>query len=330
MTRLDVDRYVNGIRSGDRAILSRAITVAESQRQEDRSIASSIIRALGPATGGAKRIGISGVPGAGKSTFIDLWTSRWLGRGESIAVLAVDPSSTVSGGSILGDKTRMVHLVNDPNVFIRPSPSGTNLGGVARATREAMLLCEAAGFSIILVETVGVGQSEVAVADLVDFFMVLVLAGAGDELQGIKRGIFELADLVVVHKADGEHRQRAMVAASELASALKYIPAHRQHWMAEVLPASSITGEGLGDIVSVIDRFWEQEALAIETRRKEQQVAAMWRWAAQSLSDRFRADVRVAARAKQLEAQLQEAEIDPYDAASELVALFTSGAVTSK
>ena len=221
MKRLDAQAYVDGVRGGDRAILARAITLIESEQPAHAELAQVVLETLLPETGGAHRVGISGVPGAGKSTFIDALGIMLTGQGHRVAVLAVDPTSSISGGSILGDKTRMSTLSNDPNAFIRPSPTSGTLGGVARKTRETILLCEAAGFDAVLVETVGVGQSETIVAGMVDFFLVLLIAGAGDELQGIKRGILEVADMLAINKADGDNQARATRAQASYQSALR-------------------------------------------------------------------------------------------------------------
>ncbi|MFP2927082.1 methylmalonyl Co-A mutase-associated GTPase MeaB, partial [Pyxidicoccus sp. 3LG] len=205
MKLLPADTYVEGVRAGDRAVLARAITLVESEHPRHAALAQDVLTRLLPHTGNSQRVGISGVPGVGKSTFIDALGMHLVGRGHQVAVLAIDPSSSISGGSILGDKTRMARLSREPSAYIRPSPSSGTLGGVARKTRETLLLCEAAGFDVVLVETVGVGQSETVVSELVDFYLVLMLAGAGDELQGIKRGILEVADMVAINKADGDN-----------------------------------------------------------------------------------------------------------------------------
>ena len=233
----DVERYVEGTRSGDRAAVARTITLMESSRPDHREVAREVLRALLPHTGGAQRVGITGVPGVGKSTFIDQLGVNLTAAGHRVAVLAVDPSSSRTGGSILGDKTRMSRLAVDPAAFVRPSPTGRTLGGVTSVTRETMLVCEAAGYDVVLVETVGVGQSETVVADMVDMFCVLMLPGAGDELQGIKKGILELADLVVVNKADGDNVNRARLAAAELKRALHLLVPASPNWSPPVLIA---------------------------------------------------------------------------------------------
>src|ERR687898_219963 len=245
------DVTAEAVQSGDRAALARAITLMESRRPDHREAARSLLQELMPRTGKAVRIGITGVPGVGKSTTIDTLGSMLTEKGHKVAVLAVDPSSTRTGGAILGDKTRMARLAADPNAFIRPSPSSGTLGGVAAKTREAMLLCEAAGFDVILVETVGVGQSEIAVADLTDFFLVLMLPGAGDELQGIKKGVVELADMIAVNKADGDNIARAKSAAGEYRAALHILAPRSAHWSPPVLTVSGLANQGL-------DALWER------------------------------------------------------------------------
>lgn len=240
---LSVDEYVEGILAGDRPILARAITLIESLHPAHEQLGQEVLTRVLPHTGRAHRLGISGVPGAGKSTFIESFGSYLTGRGKKVAVLAIDPSSARTGGSILGDKTRMQRLSADPHAFIRPSPSAGSLGGVARRTREASLLCEAAGFDVILIETVGVGQSEITVADMVDFFLVLMIPGAGDELQGIKKGILEIADLIAVNKADGEGLQPARRAARQYEAALETVRPGTPGWKTPVLTCSGLEGD---------------------------------------------------------------------------------------
>ena len=229
--RLSLDAYERGVIARDRAVLAQAITLIESRDESDAALAQALLMRVLPATGRARRIGITGVPGVGKSTFVDALGMFLVGRDHQVAVLAIDPSSTLSGGSILGDKTRMARLSVEPRAFIRPSPSGATPGGIARRTRETMLLCEAAGFDVVFVETVGVGQGETAVADMVDFFLVLALPGSGDELQGIKKGVLELADAIAVNKADGEGAARARVALGDVKAALRYLPRKRASWL---------------------------------------------------------------------------------------------------
>jgi LAO/AO transport system kinase len=268
-----VAQLVAGVSAGDRRVLAQAITLVESNRDEDLAATQELLAALAPRTGDAIRIGITGIPGVGKSTFIDAFGSMLTKRGKTVAVLAIDPSSSVSGGSILGDKTRMEQLSRDPNAFVRPSPGGAAIGGVARHTREGMLLCEAAGFDVVLIETIGVGQSEIAVADMVDTFVLLLLAGAGDELQGIKRGVMELADIVVVHKADGDNAQPAQLAARQYASALQLLQNRHTDWNPPALTCSSIEGTGITELLEQIEAH--RQTLGedgITTRRRDQAV----------------------------------------------------------
>ena len=240
----EISRLAQGIRNGDRSVLSRAITLTESKRADHRRTATALTQALLDATGKAIRVGITGAPGVGKSTTIDALGTMLTGKGHKVAVLAVDPSSRRTGGSILADKTRMAHLANDANAFIRPSPASGTLGGVTAKTRETMLLCEAAGYDVILVETVGVGQSEIAVADMTDFFLVLMLPGAGDELQGLKKGVVELADMIAVNKADGDNIVRAKAAAAEYRAALHILSPRSPHWSPPVVTYSALTQGG--------------------------------------------------------------------------------------
>jgi LAO/AO transport system kinase len=264
--------------AGDRRALAKAITLVESSHAKDEAAAAALVQFALPHAGRALRVGLSGAPGVGKSTFIEAFGTWLTGQGKRVAVLAVDPSSRRSGGSILGDKTRMVKLTQEPNAFIRPSPAGTTLGGVARRTRETMLLVETAGFDVVLVETVGVGQSETTVADMVDMFIVLVSPGGGDELQGIKRGIMELADLVVVTKADGDLMQAATRAAAEYTAALHLMRPKFENWFAEVRLVSSTEGKGIDRVWADIQTFRErlQFTGAWERQRRDQSVAWLW------------------------------------------------------
>ena len=264
--RLNLEQYAAGIRSGNRVVLSQAITLVESTLEADQALASALVQEVLPHTGQSIRIGITGVPGVGKSTFIEAFGKMLLDLGNKVAVLAVDPSSQLTKGSILGDKTRMEVLAADKRAFIRPSPSGSTLGGLSAKTREAMLLCEAAGFDVILIETVGVGQSETAVKSMVDFFMLLMLSGAGDELQGIKKGIMEMADALVIHKADGDNLEAAQKAKSNYQNALHLFQEPEKNWSPKVLLASSISGMGLNQIWTLVldyeqklksSGFWE-------------------------------------------------------------------------
>lgn len=275
---LGVGDYVAGVRAGDRTLLSRAITLIESRRPAHAEMAREVLAELRrEARTNAMRVGITGVPGAGKSTFIEALGNLLCDEGRKLAVLAVDPSSAQSGGSILGDKTRMETLVHRPEAYIRPSPSGGTLGGVARKSRETILLCESAGFDTVIVETVGVGQSEGVVRSLVDCFLLLHISGAGDELQGIKKGVIELADLMVVNKADGDNVARARRTAGELSRVLEFLRPATEGWKTPAMTCSALTGEGVKDVWSTVERFYQtvRESGVFESRRREQEVAAM-------------------------------------------------------
>lgn len=306
--------------AGERAALARAITLAESRRADHREQARALIQHLLPRTGGAIRVGITGVPGVGKSTAIDALGSLLTGRGHKVAVLAVDPSSTRSGGSILGDKTRMARLAVDPAAYIRPSPSSGTLGGVAARTRETMLLCEAAGFDVILVETVGVGQSETAVADLTDFFLVLMLPNAGDELQGIKKGIVELADMIAVNKADGDGALAARAAAAQYRSALHILAPASSLWTPPVVTISGLTGEGLDALWKKIEdhRARHEAKGQLEDRRRRQDVKWMWAMVEDRLQARLRHDPALKVRTRELEAEVKAGKLAPTMAAEEI------------
>jgi LAO/AO transport system kinase len=309
------------VRAGDRAVLARAITLVESTRPDDEALALALIDALQPFAGGARRVGISGAPGVGKSSFIEALGTRLSARGHALAVLAVDPSSARAGGSILGDKTRMAELARDPRAFIRPSPAGRSLGGVARHTRETITLCEAAGFDVVIVETVGVGQSEVVVAGMVDTFVLLLQPGGGDELQGIKRGIMEHADVLIVTKADGPSSAAAALAAREYAAALQLVPPRRPGWSPPVLTCSAHSGAGLDAAWAAIARHGD--ALAANGQRAdargEQQVTAMWRAIEAGLIAAFRRDPSVAAAIAAIEPRVLQGRLSPERAAQQLV-----------
>lgn len=270
--QLSIDDYVQGVLSGDRMILARAITLVESNAESHLDTAQEVLKHLLPHTGKSVRIGITGVPGVGKSTFIEALGVYLCRQGHKVAVLAVDPSSSVTRGSILGDKTRMERLAREPNAFIRPSPTGGTLGGVTRKSRETILVCEASGFDVILVETVGVGQSEITVRSMVDFFLLLMLAGAGDELQGIKKGVIEIADALLINKADGDNKIRAQTARAEYNRALHYLSPATEGWQTRAYTCSAVTGEGIDKIWSVIQDFCQKtrESGVFERRRHAQ------------------------------------------------------------
>ena len=317
---LPVSDYLDGVLAGDRTVLARAITLIESQNPDHRRMAQQLIQELLPSTGGAHRVGITGVPGVGKSTFIDQLGIDLSAAGHRVAVLAVDPTSSRTGGSILGDKTRMERLAVDPHAFVRPSPAGRSLGGVTRATRETILVCEAAGFDVVLVETVGVGQSETVVADMVDFFLVLMLSGAGDELQGIKKGVLELADMVAVNKADGDNRTRAELAASDYRAALHLMSPTSPTWTPPVVTCSGLTGEGLDELWHQIEVHRQKLSATgeLEAKRRSQQVRWMWSMLDDRLRDDLRADPAIRAVLADVEARVHDGEIPATVAVDEI------------
>jgi LAO/AO transport system kinase len=314
---------LDGIRENDRAALGRAITLVESNSLGDRDRIQELLTTLLPSTGGAHRIGISGVPGVGKSTFIESFGLRLVECGHRVAVLAVDPSSSVSKGSILGDKTRMEKLAASDSAFIRPSPTGGSLGGVARKTREAILVCEAAGYDVVLVETVGVGQSETTVSEMVDFFLLLKLAGAGDELQGIKRGILELADLIAINKADGDNVQAAELARAEFERALAILRPD-DDWIPRVVTSSGQTGAGLDEIWELISEHHEMLAKngELEKRRIQQLLGWMWSLVDEGLRSAVRAHPEVADALASLEEEVLNGRSTPTSAAERILKLF--------
>ena len=314
--------YVEGVISQDRSILARAITLVESTHVDHRVLADSVLTKLLSHAGRARRVGITGVPGVGKSTFIETLGKQLTSTGTRVAVLAVDPTSSRTGGSILGDKTRMQELARDPSAFIRPSPTSGTLGGVARATRESMILCEAAGYDIVLIETVGVGQSETTVADMVDFFLALMLPGAGDELQGIKKGLLEIADMIVVNKADGSTKNAAERAASEYRRALHILKPVSPTWMPPARTCSAINGDGLADIWKDIEHHREllKTSGEFDEKRKQQRVRWMWSMIQDRLLLEIEQNKSLQNIARALEAQVMEDQITPGLAASKVVA----------
>lgn len=319
----DPEALAAGVRAGERRALAKAITLVESTRDDDKEAAQRLLERLLPATGRAARVGVSGVPGAGKSTFIEAFGLHLIGVGKRLAVLTVDPSSTRSGGSILGDKTRMQRLSVAPEAFIRPSPSGGSLGGVARRTREAMLVCEAAGYDVVIVETVGVGQSEVAVASMVDFFLVLMLPGAGDELQGIKKGILEIADALAVNKADGDNLPRATRAVADLRAALKLFRPPSPHWTPPVLAVSALEARGMDEVWAAIERHRAVLGASGEllAKRRSQQQAWFWAMLEEGLKQRFLARDDVQKMLPELEDAVAQARLTPTAAARRLLGL---------
>lgn len=318
---LPAEVYVEGILQGDRVLLSRAITLIESAKEEHYALAQQIIEACMPYSGKSLRIGITGVPGVGKSTFIEALGKHLIGLGHRTAVLAVDPSSSISGGSILGDKTRMEQLAVDENAFIRPSPSAGSLGGVARKTKEIIILCEAAGYDVVLVETVGVGQSETTVHSMVDFFLLLMLAGAGDELQGIKRGIIEMCDGMAINKADGDNINKAEGAKVQYENALHLFQPSKSGWVPKVLTCSAISNKGIDDIWQMICDFRETVGKSghFEKRRNKQEQQRLHETILEALKSSFYSDSENIAGLKEAEKMIQNGKITPYQAAGALL-----------
>ena len=318
---LSPEACVAGVLAGDHGVLARAITLVESTSPLHEAQAQEVLQRLLPYTGKSKRIGITGVPGVGKSTFIETFGCFLVEQGRKLAVLTIDPTSKRSGGSILGDKTRMEKLSRDPRAFIRPSPAGDSLGGVARRTRESLLLCEAAGFDTVLVETVGVGQSETALRSMVDFFLLLLLPGAGDELQGIKKGIIEMADGVLINKADGENRLRAEQARAEQENALHYLQTATPGWKTQVSLCSGLTGEGVPEAWKLIERFYDQfePAGIIAKRRQLQSLEWMSSLVQDELLRRFYHNPKVKSRLAELQQAILRGETTPLLAARELL-----------
>ncbi|HEY3995206.1 MAG TPA: methylmalonyl Co-A mutase-associated GTPase MeaB [Mycobacterium sp.] len=316
-----VEELAAAIRSGNRAALPRAITMLESTRADHREQAQQLLLALMPDSGDAHRVGITGVPGVGKSTTIESLGMHLIDNGHRVAVLAVDPSSTRTGGSILGDKTRMARLAQHPDAYIRPSPTSGTLGGVAKATRETVVLLEAAGFDVILIETVGVGQSEVAVSNMVDTFLLLTLARSGDQLQGIKKGVLELADVVVVNKADGDHLPEARKAARELSSAIRLIYQHETLWRPPVLTMSAMEGSGLTEMWETVEKHRKvlTESGQFEARRRTQQVDWTWQMVRDTVLDRVLSNPNVRKMRADVERQVKAGELTPALAAQQIL-----------
>lgn len=324
---VDLTELIEGIRQGRRAAVSRAITMVESRRSDHRAIARELLAELAAApdskVGGAVRVGISGVPGVGKSTFIEALGVHLTGRGHRVGVLAVDPSSVRTRGSVLGDKTRMVRLSTDPNAYIRPSPSAGSLGGVARATSQALTILEAAGYDVVLVETVGVGQSEITVAGMVDTFLFLTLARTGDQLQGIKKGILEIADVITVNKADGEREREAQSTARELAGALRLVYAGTQDWVPPVLTCSALEGTDIDTVWSRVLRHREfMGHRGVEDKRAQQRLDFTWTLVRDEIEQRLATDESVAAVREKVRDEVLSGGLSPAAAADEILRAF--------
>ena len=323
---IDPHALAEQVLAGSRGGIARAITLVESSKPAHHAVAADLLRILRPHTGRAVRVGVTGVPGAGKSTFIDALGRRLIDQGHRIAVLAVDPTSAKTGGSILGDRTRMGELAQSEAAFIRPSPAGSHLGGVARTTRESMLVLEAAGYDVVLIETVGVGQSEVAVSGMVDTFLLIALARAGDQLQGIKRGILEMADVITVNKADGDNEGEARVTARELSIAMKLINSDPKAPRPPVLTSSSLTGKGLDEVwQAIVDHRAKLEASGqLETRRARQQRDWLWALVKGELEDALRTSPGVTAIRARLEGQVEDGELSALEASDAILAAFAA------
>jgi len=324
--RLSTEAYIEGVLSGDRLVLSRAITLVESQLTSDKQLSQQVLTQILPHTGRSVRVGITGVPGVGKSTFIESFGKILTSQGKKLAVLAIDPTSQRSKGSIMGDKTRMEELAHDPLAYIRPSPSGNSLGGVAHKTRETLLLCEAAGFDVIFIETVGVGQSETMVKGMVDFFLLLMLAGAGDELQGIKKGIMEMADAVVITKADADNRTAADRAVLEYQNALHLFPPATNGWYPQVLTCSALEKRGLVEIWTMIENYIvaTQQSGFYRQNRQAQNLEWMHSFIRQALEERFYTNPKVKQQLAEIEQFVEKEKWLPLQAAHYLLDLFTS------
>jgi len=319
-----IEKLAEGVRNKQMRSLAKAITLIESTRPEHLLQAGELLDRLLPYTGKAIRVGISGVPGAGKSTFIETFGLYLIAQGYRIAVLAVDPSSQISGGSILGDKTRMEYLAREQNAFVRPSPAGQTLGGVARKTRETMLLCEAAGYDIILVETVGVGQSEITVASMVDFFMLMQLANSGDELQGIKKGVMEVADAILVNKADGDNKAKANLAKQQLCNALHILRPRSKNWTVPVMTCSALKAEGIDEIWEMIESFRAimKESGELENKRQRQALDWMWTLLMDDLKNLFIQDRRIEPMLETVEQAVISGQTTPGAASRRLLKKF--------
>jgi LAO/AO transport system kinase len=319
----DLTELARGIRARERAVIARAITLIESRRSDHQKAARRLVQELLPLTGAAIRVGITGAPGVGKSTTIDALGTFLTSKGHKVAVLAVDPSSTRSGGSILADKTRMPRLSSDADAFVRPSPSSGTLGGVAAKTRESMLICEAAGYDVVLVETIGTGQSETIVADMTDFFLVLMLPGAGDELQGLKKGVIEIADMLAINKADGDNIKRAQAAAAEYRAALHILNPRSRTWSPPVVTYSALTGAGIAELWdSILDhRQRVTSSGELDGRRREQQVKWMWAMLEERVFARLKSNPALRAKLPRIEAAVAAGRMSPAIAVEEIASL---------
>lgn len=324
--RLEADEYIQGVLNGSRVLLSRAITIVESNLSSDKILAKDIIQAILPYSGNSIRIGITGVPGVGKSTFIEAFGKHLIQLGHRVAILSIDPSSQRSKGSILGDKTRMEELATKQEAYIRPSASGDTLGGVANKTGETMLLCEAAGYDVILIETVGVGQSETAVHGMTDFFLLLMLSGAGDELQGIKKGIMEMADMLVINKADGDNIKKSQIAKRQYENALHIFPQSESGWSPVVSTASAIKQIGIAEVWGTVKEFKKlvDENGYFKLNRKEQQIQWMYNNIHEELKQLFYGSAHIAEHLKTLEKDIIDAKVSPVKAAERIIQEFKS------
>ncbi|MFT6579772.1 MAG: LAO/AO transport system kinase [Alphaproteobacteria bacterium] len=331
MTPTDLTALATSVREGDRRGLARAITLIESTKEEHRATADGLLQLLLPYAGQSLRIGVSGVPGVGKSTFIEAFGLHVVGQGHRLAVLAVDPSSKISGGSILGDKTRMETLGKHPSAFIRPSPAGGTLGGVARRTREAMIVCEAAGYDVVIVETVGVGQSETAVKDLTDLFMLLLLPGGGDELQGMKKGIVELADIILVNKSDGDMEAAARHSALDYSNALKFLRPVSPNWSVPVDNCSALTGAGIAEAWTTVLNYQSVMMTddALTARRGQQARNWLWTEVGDALLAALHSHTDIRDLSRDLEAKVARGELTPSMAAQQMVRMFLERSITS-
>ncbi|MDJ1481192.1 methylmalonyl Co-A mutase-associated GTPase MeaB [Cytophagaceae bacterium YF14B1] len=329
--RLSPDTYIQGIRQGDRIILSRAITLIESSLPKDHVLASEVIQGILPYTGNSLRIGITGVPGVGKSTFIEAFGNHITSLGKKLAVLTIDPSSQRSYGSILGDKTRMETLVNQPLAYVRPSPSGSSLGGVARSTRQSILLCEAAGYEVIFIETVGVGQSETTVHSMVDFFLLLMLAGAGDELQGIKRGIMEMADAIAITKADGSNIMAARQARASYQNALHLMPPTESGWIPPVHTCSALTGDGIKELWQMLEEYVNisNQNRFLHKKRQDQNLNWLHETIRQELETTFYQNPSTKQQIPQIEQSISSGEITALSGAQKLLQTYFTHYSTS-